>query len=75
MKRFTVVGTGFGGLTAVSTLRKLEPSAMRGGPVFEFLFGTDTLLTRQSRRDHFKLVFFLHWSKRLFEWWYLRQYL
>jgi hypothetical protein len=42
--------------------------------VFEFLFGTDTLLTRQSRRDHFKLVFFLHWSKRLFEWWYLRQY-
>jgi len=27
MKRFTVVGTGFGGLTAISTLRKLEPSA------------------------------------------------
>ena len=35
-----------------------EPSAMRGGPMFEFLFGTDTLLRRQGRRDSFKLVFF-----------------
>jgi sulfide:quinone oxidoreductase len=35
-----------------------EPSAMRGGPVFEFLFGTDTLLRKQGRRDRFKLVFF-----------------
>jgi len=35
-----------------------EPSAMRGGPMFEFLFGTDTLLRRQGRRDRFKLVFF-----------------
>lgn len=35
-----------------------EPSAMRGGPVFEFLFGVDTLLRQQARRDKFKLVFF-----------------
>ena len=35
-----------------------EPSAMRGGPVFEFLFGTDTLLRKQGRRDNFRLVFF-----------------
>ena len=35
-----------------------EPSAMRGGPMFEFLFGTDTLLRKQGRRDRFKLVFF-----------------
>jgi sulfide:quinone oxidoreductase len=35
-----------------------EPSAMRGGPVFEFLFGTDTLLRQQGRRDRFELVFF-----------------
>ena len=35
-----------------------EPSAMRGGPMFEFLFGTDTLLRKQGRRDKFKLVFF-----------------
>jgi sulfide:quinone oxidoreductase len=35
-----------------------EPSAMRGGPMFEFLFGTDTLLRQQGRRDKFKLVFF-----------------
>ena len=35
-----------------------EPSAMRGGPMFEFLFGTDTLLRKQGRRDKFELVFF-----------------
>ncbi len=35
-----------------------EPTAMRGGPMFEFLFGTDTLLRQQNRRDRFKLVFF-----------------
>ena len=35
-----------------------EPSAMRGGPMFEFLFGTDTLLKKQRRRNNFKLVFF-----------------
>ncbi len=35
-----------------------EPAAMRGGPVFEFLFGTDQLLRSQGRRGKFKLVFF-----------------
>ncbi len=35
-----------------------EPAAMRGGPIFEFLFGIDTLLRKQKRRDKFKLVFF-----------------
>lgn len=35
-----------------------EPSAIRGGPMFEFLFGIDTLLRRQGRRDKFKIVFF-----------------
>jgi sulfide:quinone oxidoreductase len=35
-----------------------EPNAMRGGPVFEFVFGIDTLLRRQQRRERFKLVFF-----------------
>jgi len=35
-----------------------EPSAMRGGPVFEFMFGIDTWLRKQGRRDNFKLVFF-----------------
>ena len=35
-----------------------EPSAMRGGPVFEFLFGIDTWLRKQGRRDKFKLIFF-----------------
>jgi len=35
-----------------------EPAAVRGGPMFELLFGIDTLLRRQGRRDHFRLVFF-----------------
>ena len=35
-----------------------EPGAVRGGPMFEFLFGIDTLLRRQGRRERFKLVFF-----------------
>jgi sulfide:quinone oxidoreductase len=35
-----------------------EQTAMRGGPIFEFLFGIDTLLRQQGRRDRFKMVFF-----------------
>ncbi|OYV29249.1 MAG: pyridine nucleotide-disulfide oxidoreductase [Halothiobacillus sp. 20-54-6] len=35
-----------------------EPSAVRGGPMFELLFGIDRLLRQQGRRDQFKLVFF-----------------
>lgn len=35
-----------------------EPAAMRGGPMFEFLFGIDTMLRQQGRRDRFRLVFF-----------------
>lgn len=34
-----------------------EPAAVRGGPMFEFLFGIDTLLRRQGRRDKFRIVF------------------
>ena len=35
-----------------------EPSAMRGGPMFEFLFGIDCQLRKEGRRDKFKLIFF-----------------
>lgn len=35
-----------------------EPGAVRGGPMFEYLFGLDTLLRRQGRRAAFDLVFF-----------------
>lgn len=45
------IAIGFGG-------NPKEPSAMRGGPMFEFVFGIDTLLRRQNRRDQFKIVFF-----------------
>ncbi|GAA0423216.1 FAD/NAD(P)-binding oxidoreductase [Cocleimonas flava] len=42
---------GFGG-------NPKEPSAMRGGPMFELLFGLDTQLRQEDRRDKFKLIFF-----------------
>ncbi len=45
------IAVGFGG-------NPKEPSAMRGGPMFEVLFGLDTLLRRQNRRDQFEIVFF-----------------
>ncbi|HNJ44932.1 MAG TPA: FAD-dependent oxidoreductase [Ottowia sp.] len=35
-----------------------EPSAVRGGPMFEFLFGIDRQLRREGRRERFQLVFF-----------------
>ncbi len=35
-----------------------EPSAMRGGPMFELLFGLDTQLRQENRRDNFELLFF-----------------
>jgi sulfide:quinone oxidoreductase len=35
-----------------------EKSAMRGGPMFEFLFGLDQQLRAEKRRDKFELIFF-----------------
>lgn len=35
-----------------------EPSAMRGGPMFEFLFGLDTQLRREGRRNKVGITFF-----------------
>ena len=35
-----------------------EPASMRGGPIFEFLFGIDTHLRRTRRRGKFQLTFF-----------------
>ncbi len=35
-----------------------EPTAVRGGPMFEFLFGIDAQLRREGRREKFELVFF-----------------
>ena len=52
------------GITAAEQIRvgfagnPNEPSAVRGGPMFEFLFGIDEQLTREGRRDKFELVFF-----------------
>ncbi len=45
------IAVGFGG-------NPNEPSAVRGGPMFEFLFGIDEQLKREGRRDKFDLVFF-----------------
>ncbi len=35
-----------------------EPSSMRGGPIFEFLFGMDSQLRKEGRRERFSLHFF-----------------
>jgi sulfide:quinone oxidoreductase len=35
-----------------------EPTAVRGGPMFEFLFGIDRQLRREGRRGRFEIVFF-----------------
>jgi sulfide:quinone oxidoreductase len=35
-----------------------EPSSMRGGPIFEFLFGLDRQLRQEGRRERFRIVFF-----------------
>jgi sulfide:quinone oxidoreductase len=35
-----------------------EQGAMRGGPMFEYLFILDSLLRREGRRDKFEIVFF-----------------
>lgn len=40
------IAFGFGG-------NPKEPSAMRGGPMFELLFGVDTWLRQQGKRDKF----------------------
>lgn len=45
------IALGFGG-------NPNEPSAMRGGPMFELLFGLDTLLRRRGKRDKVELAFF-----------------
>ncbi len=45
------IAFGFGG-------NPKEPSAMRGGPMFELLFGVDTWLRQQGKRGQFHLTFF-----------------
>ncbi len=35
-----------------------EPTAVRGGPMFEFLFGIDEQLRHEGRRERFEIVFF-----------------
>jgi sulfide:quinone oxidoreductase len=46
-----VIAVGFAG-------NPNEPSAMRGGPMFEFLFGIEQQLRKEKRREHFDIVFF-----------------
>ena len=45
------IALGFGG-------NPKEPSAMRGGPMFELLFGLESWLRKQGKRDKIDLVFF-----------------
>jgi sulfide:quinone oxidoreductase len=45
------IAFGFGG-------NPKEPTAIRGGPMFEFLFGTHTYLKKMRKRNKFNLEFF-----------------
>ena len=45
------IAVGFGGSVD-------DPSAVRGGPVFELLFNIETMLRRKKMRDRFELTFF-----------------
>lgn len=49
--RTGTIAMGFGG-------NPKEPSAMRGGPMFELLFGVESMLEKQGRRDDIHLIFF-----------------
>jgi len=51
LKPGSTVAIGFSG-------NPKEPAAMRGGPMFEFLFGIDRQLRKEGRRKDIKLVFF-----------------
>ena len=51
LKPGSTVAIGFSG-------NPKEPAAMRGGPMFEFLFGIDRQLRQEGRRKDIKLVFF-----------------
>lgn len=50
------VAMGFGG-------NPQDPSAVRGGPVFELLFNVHTMLTRRGIREKFELTFFAPMEK------------
>jgi sulfide:quinone oxidoreductase len=50
------IAVGFGG-------NPRDPSAMRGGPAFEFLFNVHHYLKKLGRRDEFKIVFFAPMAK------------
>lgn len=56
MQRLAALNTGTLAFGFAGNLAQL--AAMRSEVLFEFLFGIDTLLRRQKRRHHFKLVFF-----------------
>lgn len=45
------IAMGFGG-------NPKDPSAVRGGPMFELMFNVDALLRRRGLRDRFELTFF-----------------
>ncbi len=51
LKPGSTIAVGFGG-------NPKEPAAMRGGPMFEFLFGIDKQLRNEGRREQIKMVFF-----------------
>ena len=53
-----LVRAGGGRLALSFATNPQEQGALRGGPMFEMLFGLDTWLRRQGLRDRFSLTFF-----------------
>ncbi len=57
--RLEAMMAGGGGRVAFGfSANPKEPGAVRGGPMFEYLFGIDTYLRRKGLRESFDLTFF-----------------
>ncbi len=54
----TLVATGAGRIAMGFGGNPKDPSAVRGGPMFELMFNVDTLLRRRGVRERFELTFF-----------------
>ena len=57
-KVFELIEKGNGTIAAGFGGNPKDPTAVRGGPVFEVLFNIDTLLRDKKIRDKFNLIFF-----------------
>ena len=76
MPRISVIGAGFGALTAVRKLSAGDAGVQIDvvAPKPEFVYYPGTIWIPTGLRKPEDLVMPLHWLKRYFEWMYLRKY-